>query len=95
LEARIWKWPTDQLVFLALARAAGFELTPFTYPRAASIFSPADDEFESIDGDVGAGKVNGKDVYCDPATAFAPFGFFRGLETGVRGLRLDKNGGSG
>jgi hypothetical protein len=33
-------------------------------------------------------------VYCDPATKFAPFGLLSWPETGVRGLRLDKDGGS-
>src|SRR5260370_10797718 len=39
-------------------------------------------------------KLNGKDVYCDPATAFAPFGLLSWPETGVIGLRLDKEGGN-
>jgi len=63
--------PADQLAILAL-RGGGIEAYCVTYPRAASIFSPADHEFESIERRCG-GEVNGKDVYCDPATAFAPF----------------------
>ena len=47
-----------------------------------------------LDGDVVLVKLNGKDVYCDPATAFAPFGLLSWPETGVMGLRLDKEGGS-
>src|SRR5260370_621913 len=47
-----------------------------------------------LDGDVVLVKLNGKEVYCDPATAFAPFGLLSWPETGVTGLRLDKEGGS-
>src|SRR5258708_33756630 len=47
-----------------------------------------------LNGDVVLVKLNGKDVYCDPATAFAPLGLLSWPETGVKGLRLDKDGGS-
>jgi hypothetical protein len=39
-------------------------------------------------------KLNGKDIYCDPGAAFAPFGLVEWYETGVQGLRLDKDGGT-
>jgi hypothetical protein len=39
-------------------------------------------------------KLNGKDVYCDPATRFAPIGLLSWPETGVQGLKLDKDGGA-
>ncbi len=39
-------------------------------------------------------KLNGKDVYFDPGAAFTPFGLLTWSETGVPGLRLDKDGGS-
>jgi hypothetical protein len=39
-------------------------------------------------------KVNGKDVYFDPGAAFTPFGLLEWPETGVKGLRLDKDGGT-
>ena len=39
-------------------------------------------------------KLNGKDVYCDPGTAFTPFGLLPWSETAVAGLKLDKEGGS-
>jgi hypothetical protein len=38
-------------------------------------------------------KLNGKDIYCDPGTAFTPFGLLPWAETAVQGLRLDKEGG--
>jgi hypothetical protein len=39
-------------------------------------------------------KLNGKDLYFDPGAAFTPFGLLTWSETGVPGLRMDKNGGS-
>ena len=38
-------------------------------------------------------KVEGKDVFCDPATKFAPYGRLPWEETGVMGRKLDKDGG--
>jgi hypothetical protein len=39
-------------------------------------------------------RLNGKDIFCDPGDKFAPFGMLPWYETGVNGLRPDKNGGS-
>src|SRR5260370_5809285 len=47
-----------------------------------------------LNGDVVLVKLNGKELYCDPATRFAPFGLLSWPETAVKGLRLDKEGGS-
>lgn len=82
-------------LFLALARAAGFEAySVFISSRSEYFFNPQLMNLNQLNGDVVLVKVNGKDVYCDPATAFAPFGLLSWPETGVRGLRLDKEGGS-
>jgi hypothetical protein len=82
-------------LFLALARAAGFEAySVYISSRSEYFFNPQMMNLNQLNGDVVLVKVNGKDVYCDPATAFAPFGLLSWPETGVRGLRLDKDGGS-
>ena len=39
-------------------------------------------------------KLNGKDMYFDPGTAFAPFGLLPWSETWTSGLKLDKDGGT-
>src|SRR5262249_32665744 len=39
-------------------------------------------------------KLNGRDMFFDPGAAFTPFGMLEWSETGVRGLRLDKDGGT-
>jgi len=47
-----------------------------------------------LNGDVALVKLNGKDIYCDPGSKFASFGLLPWEETFVKGLRLDKDGGS-
>jgi hypothetical protein len=82
-------------LFLALARAAGFEANSvYIAARSEYFFNPQMMNLLQLNGDVVVVKVSGKDVYCDPATAFAPFGLLSWPETGVKGLRLDKDGGS-
>jgi hypothetical protein len=39
-------------------------------------------------------KLNGQDMFCDPGAAFSPMGLLPWYETGVQGLRLDKDGGT-
>ena len=39
-------------------------------------------------------KLNGKEILCDPGAKFIPFGLLPWSETGVAGLRLDKDGGT-
>src|SRR6266446_3564372 len=82
-------------LFLALARAVGFEAySVYISARSEYFFKPELMNPSQLDGDVVLVKLNGKDVYCDPATAFAPLGLVPWPETGVKGLRLDKDGGS-
>jgi hypothetical protein len=47
-----------------------------------------------LDANVVLVKLSGKDVYFDPGAAFTPFGLLEWSETGVPGLRLDKDGGT-
>jgi hypothetical protein len=35
-------------------------------------------------------KLNGRDIFCDPGAAFTPFGLLPWEETGILGLKLDK-----
>jgi hypothetical protein len=39
-------------------------------------------------------RLNGKEIYCDPGGKFTPYGLLPWYETGVSGLRLDKDGGT-
>ena len=82
-------------LFLALARAAGFEAySVYISSRNEYFFNPQMMNPFQLNDDVVLVKLNGKEVYCNPATAFAPFGLLSWPETGVKGLRLDKEGGS-
>lgn len=82
-------------LFLALARAAGFEAYPvLASSRSLYIFNPARLNSRELNTNVVLVKLNGKDVYFDPGTAFAPFGLVPWTEAGASGLKLDKDGGS-
>src|SRR6267378_3325056 len=82
-------------LFVALARAAGLEAySVYISARSEYFFNPKLMNTSQLNGDVVLVKLNGKDVYCDPATRFAPFGMLSWPETGVQGLKLDKDGGS-
>jgi len=82
-------------LFLALARAAGFEAYEvYTSDRRNYFFNPVTMDAHKLDSDLVLVKVNGKEVFCDPGAAFTPFGLLMWPETGVPGLRLDKDGGT-
>ena len=82
-------------LYLALVRAAGFEAYPvMASGRREYFFQPNMMDVRKLDSNVVLVKVNGKDVYCDPGAAFTPFGMLDWTETGVPGLRLDKDGGT-
>lgn len=82
-------------LFLALCRAAGLEAYPvYVSDRQNYFFSPAIMDAHKLDSDLVLVKVNGKDEYFDPGFSFTPFGLLMWQETGVQGLRLDKDGGA-
>ena len=82
-------------LFLALARAAGFEAYGcWVADRRNYFFDPKVEKSVELDSNVVLVKLNGKDMYFDPGGAFTPFGLLEWVETGVTGLKLDKDGGS-
>ena len=82
-------------LFLALARAAGFEAYPvWVSDRRNYFFKPNMMNDRELDENIVLVKLNGKDVFCDPGSAFTPLGLLPWPETGVPGLRLDKDGGA-
>lgn len=82
-------------LFLALARAAGFEAYGcWLSNRENYFFNPITKEGWKLDASAVLVKVNGKDFYLSPGAAFTPFGLLPWSETNVPGLRLDKNGGT-
>ncbi len=82
-------------LFLGLARAAGLEAyAVYASERQNYFFNPATMDAHKLDSDLVLVKVNSKEVFCDPGAAFTPFGLLMWPETGVAGLRLDKDGGT-
>jgi hypothetical protein len=82
-------------LFLGLARAAGFESYGcWVSTRERYFFSPVRMQGNKLNANVVLVKLNGKDVYFDPGAAFTPFGMLTWSETGVTGLRLDRDGGT-
>jgi hypothetical protein len=82
-------------LFLGLVRAAGFEAYGvYVSDRSHYFFSASLMDRSKLDDNVVVVKVNGKDIYFGPGTAFTPFGLLEWPETGVTGLRLDKDGGT-
>jgi Domain of Unknown Function with PDB structure (DUF3857) len=82
-------------LFLGLVRAAGFEAYPcLVSSRSEYFFLKQRVNGRELNANVVLVKVNGKDEYFDPGAAFTPYGLLPWMETGVEGLRLDKNGGT-
>ena len=82
-------------LFLGLARAAGFEAYGcWVSGRREYFFTPVTMQSLKLNSNVVLLKLNGKDLYFDPGGAFTPFGLLEWSETGVPGLRLDKDGGT-
>jgi hypothetical protein len=82
-------------LYLALVRAAGLEsYGVWVSDRSNYFFDKRLMDRRRLDANVVLVKVDGKDVFCDPGAAFAPYGILPWHETGVHGLRLDKEGGT-
>lgn len=82
-------------LFLGLARAAGFDANGvLVSDRRKYFFNKALLDDGKLSTNVVLVKLNGKDLYLDPGAAFTPFGMLPWDETGVEGLKLDKDGGT-
>ena len=81
-------------LFCALARAAGFDASVVRVStRNIHFFSKTMLETRQLNDVVISVKLGEKDVYLDPGNPHAPFGLLPWSETGVAGLKLDKQGG--
>jgi len=82
-------------LFLGLARAAGFDASPVRIAtRDDHFFKSSVMNARDLNTNVVLVKVNGKDMYFDPGSAFTPYGLLPWPETGTAGLKLDKDGGT-
>jgi hypothetical protein len=81
-------------LFLGMARAAGFDASPvLVAKRSDHFFKPQVMNPRQLNDNVVLVKLDGKDWYFDPGTAFTPYGMLPWWETTVAGLRLSKDGG--
>jgi hypothetical protein len=62
--------------------------------RRNYFFVPQTLDSNRLDAAIVVVKLDGKNIFCDPGAAFVPFGILPWAETGVNGLRLDKDGGT-
>lgn len=82
-------------LFLALARAAGFDASMVRVStRDEYFFNPQLMNAFELTTNVVLVKLDGKDLYFDPGTAFTPYGLLSWRETAVQGRKLDKDGGT-
>jgi hypothetical protein len=82
-------------LFLGLVRAAGFEASGmWVADRRNYFFNPASMDVNRLDENIVVVKLNGKNIFFDPGMEFIPYGMLPWTETGVNGLKLDKDGGS-
>ena len=78
-------------LYLGLVRAAGLEAYGVIVPDRQNYFFNANLMQERrLDENIVLIKLNGKNIYCDPGSAYTPFGLLPWSETGVQGLQLDK-----
>ena len=83
------------LLFVALARTAGIDsYYVLLSGRNEQFFNQKRMNTRELNANAVLVKLDGKDIYLDPATKFAPYGVLPWEETGVTGLRLDKTGGT-
>jgi len=81
-------------LFCALARGAGFDASVVRVStRNRFFFNRGMLETNQLNDIVISVKLGDKDLYLDPGNAHAPFGLLPWMETGVSGLKLDKQGG--
>ncbi len=84
------------LLFIALARAAGFNAhLLLVADRERTFFRENLFDWDQLNANVVEVRLNDLDapLYLDPATKFCPFGSLPWGETGTRGIRLDPNNG--
>jgi hypothetical protein len=81
--------------FVALARSAGFQASAvMVSTRSKYFFDPRIVDQRQMNDFVVAVGFNGQDILLDPATKHCPFGLLPWSETGVQGIKLDKDGGN-
>lgn len=78
-------------LFTALARSAGFDASIVeVVDRRSAVFEEQLPDASQLNAIVVQVRLNGQDLYFDPATRFCPFGLVPWFESDTRGIRWDK-----
>lgn len=82
------------LLFVAMARAAGFEASVVQVSdRKVRFFVKEWTSLRQLDSVIAAVNLKGSDIFLEPGTRFCPYGFLRWNHTATDGIKLDKKGG--
>jgi hypothetical protein len=82
-------------VMIGLARAAGFESSRvYIAPRSNNAFYPNMEDVSQLQDDIVWVRLGNQDVYIDPAEKFYAYPYLPWFESGVTGIRVDKQGGT-
>lgn len=81
------------LLFVAMARAAGFDASIVQVSDRKTRFFVKDwTSLRQLNNMIVAVNLNGSDIYLEPGTRFCPYGFVRWNHTVTDGLKLDRKG---
>ncbi len=82
------------LLFIAMARAAGFEASVVQVSdRKTRFFVKEWTSLQQMDQEIAAVTLNGREIYLEPGIRFCPYGILRWNHTATDGLKVDKKGG--
>ncbi len=83
------------LLFVAMARAAGFDTVVVrTSDRKIKFFDKGLLSKRQLSIAVALVNQGGTEIYLDPGTRFCPYGYLHWTRTSAAGLKLDKKGGT-
>lgn len=78
-------------LFVAMARSQGFIASVLAVSdRSERFFDKGVLSGSQLDDEIALVKLNGQDVYLDPATKYCPYGLLRWMRTNTTALTLDK-----
>ncbi len=81
------------LLFLGLARAAGFKGSMvWLASRDRYLFNAQIPDWGQLNASVVGVELNGKEIYLDPGTPHCPYGLLSWEQTGVQGIRIAQEG---
>ena len=81
-------------LFVALARAAGFEAAIVLVPRRRDHFFQENVlDASQLDSEVVVVRLGEEELYLDPGTPYTPFGLLPWDRTGVKGFQVEKDWG--